>query len=52
MGMHVIVRGNPFDGLTIHGPFATGEEAHEWADAYCRDVEWWAVALESPEGHP
>ena len=51
-GMHVVVVGNPFDGMTIHGPFATGDEANEWAD--CNDktdldnVDWWVICLESP----
>lgn len=49
MGLSVIVLGNPFDGLRIFGPFATGEEAHEWADTNATGEDWWCVAVDAPE---
>lgn len=45
MGLSVIVLGNPFDGLSIVGPFATGDEANEWADLHASGEDWWCVAL-------
>lgn len=47
MGMHVVVSGNPFDGMTVWGPFKTGEDATLWADAEI-DSDWWIVPLEYP----
>ena len=51
-GMHVVVVGNPFDGMTIYGPFATGDEANEWANSNDKtdldNVDWWVLRLESP----
>lgn len=47
MGMHVLCVGNPFDGIRIYGPFATGEEANEFADEQ-KLGDWWAVPLLSP----
>jgi len=49
MGMHVVVIGSPFDGQRIVGPFATGEEAIEWAEQNIRNEDWWAVPLLSTE---
>ena len=32
-GIHVVVVGNPFEGMSIYGPFPTGDEANDWAHA-------------------
>jgi len=40
MGMHVLLVGNPVDGLFIIGPFPTGEDAHHYADDYLAGQEW------------
>ena len=51
-GMHVVVVGDPFDGMSIYGPFPTGDEANDWAQCNGKtdleDVDWWVVRLESP----
>ena len=46
MGMHVVLVGNPVDGVEVFGPFKTGDDAVEWASAYCRDDrDWWVARL-------
>lgn len=45
MGMHVVLVGNPVDGLTIYGPFDTGEDASTWADDYVSSDAWWIAPL-------
>jgi len=47
----VVAVGNPFDGLTLFGPFCDGEEANEWAGDVVRD-EWHSMAMLDPESHP
>jgi hypothetical protein len=47
MGMHVVLVGNPVDGLTIYGPFTTGEDANDWADSNVKNEDWWAAPLAS-----
>lgn len=49
LALCVVVAGNPFDGMTIFGPFNNGDEAEYWADDNVRDTDWWLVALTSPE---
>lgn len=48
--MVVVISGNPFDGMTVHGPFSEANEANEWASANnaLRDESWWVVPMESP----
>lgn len=41
-----VVTGSPFDGLTIHGPFANWEAADCFA-ATC-DGDYWAVPIVTP----
>lgn len=48
-GMHVVVYGNPFDGMTIVGPFTTGVEAVEWASDHLKRDDWWAMPLVSQD---
>jgi hypothetical protein len=49
---YVVVSGNPFDGLTIWGPFDCFKEAEDFA--ICNpitdlsDETWWIEHLESP----
>lgn len=45
--LYVIAVGNPFDGLWLIGPFASGEEALEYAEDITHS-EWSLVALEQP----
>ena len=47
MGLHVIVTGNPFDGLQIIGPFKTHNDAVEYAGRI-EDTDWWVVPLAVP----
>lgn len=44
---YVIVIGNPFDGMTVVGPF----DDPDTASAYGEDQEddWWIVTLQKPE---
>lgn len=43
----VVVSGNPFDGMTISGPFGDFDDASEWAERNT-DESWWTVNLENP----
>ena len=45
-----VVAGNPVDGFTIYGPFATADEANEWADGTKFDDPWWVTDLMRQEG--
>lgn len=46
--MFVVISGNPFDGLKVHGPFEDGNEANEWASEAreLKDETWWVVSVE------
>lgn len=46
--MVVVVSGNPFDGLRIHGPFPEAEVANEWASEELQGEEWWTVEVQQP----
>jgi hypothetical protein len=50
--MYVVVVGNPFDGMTIYGPFDGPTEADEWTQGNAKTdldgVDWWIMPLESP----
>lgn len=53
IGLAVIVSGNPFDGMTITGPFI-GEDRTitEYAETHMADYEsWWIVDLATPENN-
>lgn len=48
--MYVVVTGDPFDGLTIFGPFKNNDDAIDWAEnnpiTDLGDVPWWVVSME------
>ena len=44
-GMHVVVVGDPFEGMAIYGPFKTGVDAVWWAERKHANDVWWAVPL-------
>jgi hypothetical protein len=46
-GLHIIVRGDPINGLSFIGPFKTGDDAMNWADAHIDDTDWWIAPLEA-----
>lgn len=46
---HVIVHGNPVDGLSFIGPFPTGSDAMEWGDKHLQDEDWWIAPIEPPK---
>ena len=48
--MTVIATGNPFDGVTLYGPFDDAEHAMLWADANVRDEGWRVVKIREPYG--
>lgn len=45
----VVSVGNPFDGLTLYGPFDSSEEANEWVGDEARKEEWVVVPVEGIE---
>ena len=48
--MFVLTFENPFDGITLYGPFDTLEEAIAYAEFNALDYEdWWVTKLHPPE---
>jgi len=49
-GTAIVVAGNPVDGLVFYGPFASIEEAINWAeiDDATRRRDWWTATLNWP----
>jgi hypothetical protein len=47
--MHLLISGDPLDGIEIHGPFANDDEAVEWADVNI-DGKYWLVQPSAPAG--
>ena len=46
MGMHVVLVGNPVDGIEVYGPFNTYDHAAAWTDDEARShLETWIVPL-------
>ena len=43
---YVVVNGSPLDGLLISGPFASTEDATDWADTEVYSKDWWVGQLE------
>jgi hypothetical protein len=43
--MHVVLVGNPLDGIAVFGPFNTYDEALDWAEGNANDGEWWITKL-------
>ena len=50
LGLHVVITGNPIDGLRIIGVFNNAPQAVDWAseDLVTPDP-WWVAPMESPE---
>lgn len=48
MGMHVVLVGDPINGMTVYGPFKTGTDAVMWASENTDNV-WVAAPLYAPE---
>ena len=42
---HIVVFGNPIDGLTFEGPFDDFESAEAYATGF---DDWWIAALSEP----
>lgn len=45
--MHVLAIGNPFDGMSVLGPFEDSEQASAYAEQYRLD-EWWTIEVDEP----
>ena len=45
----VLVRGNPFDGMTLTGPFDSHYAAMEYVEEFA-DGDWLIVVLSAPAG--
>lgn len=51
--MYIIAEGNPFDGLTIYGPFTTTDAAVVFAETYSgHNITWELVKVQNPVDHP
>jgi hypothetical protein len=50
--MHILIVGNPVDGLTIYGPIEPNtQEVDEYIDRDLRNQTWWMVEIKPlPEG--
>lgn len=44
--MIVVGASNPFDGITLYGPFEDFDEANDWAEHNITDMDWWSVKVE------
>ena len=45
--MHVIAVGNPFDGITLHGPIVPNTpETEEFLENECRNETWWIIEVQ------
>lgn len=47
-GLHIVMMGNVFDGVTPVGPFLNWDDAHSWAEENS-DQEWWVASLKSTD---
>lgn len=47
--MFVVVKGSIFDGMAVHGPFKTFDEAFQWS--YFLRENWTIVKLERPSNY-
>lgn len=45
---YILIAGNPVDGFTFTGPFATPDEAHNAGEAI-HGGDWWIGKLTPPE---
>lgn len=45
--MHIVMVGNPFDGMTAYGPFETSEDADDFAASL--DDYFWIIELNEPD---
>lgn len=42
----LVVVGNPVDGVSFFGPFASADEASTWCECGgVRDSEWWVAPI-------
>lgn len=50
MKRHIVIAGNPLDGLTVYGPFDDAESADTWAEHEFRHgpSEYWITTLVEP----
>jgi hypothetical protein len=46
--LSVVVFGNPFDGLTLYGPFEEGDDAVRFAEDNAHESDWWIIDLLAP----
>ncbi len=46
--MYVVLSGDVISGVVVWGPFMTGNDAVEWAEAELTNVSWITTTLESP----
>lgn len=49
MGLSVVLVGNPVNGLEVFGPFATPDEAVDWASSNSDDQDWWVAPLQAQD---
>lgn len=43
-----VIIGDPIDGITVYGPFLSGEDAVEWAEQFASGTQnWWVTELHS-----
>ena len=49
MSSDVLVVGNPFDGMTIIGPFDHPEDASSYAEKFCGGEDWHLIPVEEPD---
>jgi len=49
MGLHILITGNPIDGLFFYGPYKTSEDAVTAAERENIGADWWIAPLAHPD---
>lgn len=46
-GLHVVIYGDPIDGIVLIGPFETPDDATRYAEQTFK-ADWWIAPLQAP----
>jgi hypothetical protein len=52
MRTHIVILGNPVDGLSFVGPFDEAEDAVDWATGPGQKEDWFVAPMDSPDEAP
>lgn len=46
---YIVCHGNPFDGMSLVGPFDDPGKANDYADQHIKNTDWWIVSPQQPK---